>query len=201
MTLNEKFAFMATGQTYNDLAPELTKAREDGIAFTNRYNASFGAPQKEREAILQTSLGSVGENVHFEPNFRCEFGQNIHIGNHFYANYDCIMLDGATIEIGDYVLFGPRAGIYTSNHSIWPEEREKGGCIAKPVKIGSRVWLGANVIVNPGVTIGENTIIGSGSVVTKSIPAGVIAAGNPCRVIRPITESDRTDYFENGHLK
>lgn len=141
------------------------------------------------------SVLSVGESAFFELGFRCEFGKHIHIGERFYSNFDCILLDGAEIRIGDDVLFGPRVGIFTTNHAIDPEERAAGACYAKPVSIGNKVWLGANVTVNQGVTIGENTIIGSGSVVTKDIPANVIAVGNPYRILRTITEADKTDYF------
>lgn len=125
---------------------------------------------------------------------RCEFGYNISIGNHFYANFDCVMLDGGGIEIGDNVLFGPRVGIYTSNHAIDAQERIAGGCYSKKVKIGNAVWIGGGVQINQGVTIGDNTIIASGSVVTKSIPENVIAGGVPCKVIRKITEADKTDF-------
>ena len=179
---------------YNDLTEELVAARENTVFLTNEYNASFGKPSEEREAILKKLLKSIGTRVHFEPNFRCEFGYNISIGNNFYANFDCIMLDGGGIEIGDNVLFGPRVGIYTSNHAMDAWERVHGACYAKPVKIGNNVWLGAGVHINQGVTIGDNTIIGSGSVITKDIPANVVAAGVPCKVIRAITEKDRTGY-------
>lgn len=179
---------------YNDLTPELIEAREKAVFLTNEYNISFGKPSKEREAILRKLLKSIGESVHFEPTFRCEFGYNISIGNNFYANFDCIMLDGGGIEIGDNVLFGPKVGIYTSNHAIDAWERTHGACYAKPVKIGNNVWIGAGVHINQGVTIGDNTIIGSGSVITKDIPANVVAAGVPCKVIRKITEADKTGY-------
>lgn len=194
MNLEEQTAEMLSGKMYNDLTPELIKARENTVFLTNEYNASFGKPAKEREVILKRLLKSIGTGVHFEPTFRCEFGYNISIGDHFYANFDCIMLDGGGIEIGSNVLFGPRVGIYTSNHAVDPWERMKGACYAKPVKIGSNVWIGAGVNINQGVTIGDNTIIGSGSVVTKDIPANVIAAGVPCKVIREITEADKTGY-------
>lgn len=194
MNLEEQTAVMLSGETYNDLTPELIKAREKTVFLTNEYNASFGKPTEEREAILRKLLKSIGTGVHFEPTFRCEFGYNISIGDHFYANFDCIMLDGGGIEIGSNVLFGPRVGIYTSNHATDAWERMNGACHAKPVKIGNNVWIGAGVNINQGVTIGDNTIIGSGSVVTKDIPANVIAAGIPCKVIREITEADKTGY-------
>ena len=179
---------------YNDLTDELVKARENTVFLTNEYNASFGQPAEVREVILNKLLKSIGKGVHFEPNFRCEFGYNISIGNNFYANFDCIMLDGGGIEIGDNVLFGPRVGIYTSNHAADSWERTHGACYAKPVKIGNNVWVGAGVHINQGVTIGDNTIIGSGSVITKDIPSNVVAAGVPCKVIREITEADKTGY-------
>ena len=183
-----------SSQMYNDLTPELVKAREETVFLTNEYNTSFGKPQEVRENILKKILKSMGTDIHFEPNVRFEFGYNISIGNHFYANFDCIMLDGGDIEIGDHVLFGPRVGIYTSNHAIDATERINGACYAKPVKIGNNVWIGGGVQINQGVTIGDNTIIGSGSVVTKDIPSNVIATGVPCKVIRPITDKDKTGY-------
>lgn len=194
ISLDTQFAHMRTGQMYNDLTPELLAARERAVLLTNEYNASFSQPAAEREVLLRRLLGSVGTRVHFEPTFRCEFGRNIHIGDRFYANFDCVMLDGGGIHIGDDVLLGPRVGIYTSNHAIDAAERAAGGCIGKPVRIGNRVWVGAGTHVNPGVQIGDDSIIGSGSVLTSDIPAGVIAAGVPCRVLRPITDADRTGF-------
>ena len=194
MNLEEQRQFILAGNMYNDLTEELVKARENTVLLTNEYNASFGRPAEEREAILRKLLKAIGTDVYFEPNFRCEFGYNISIGDHFYANFDCVMLDGGGIEIGDHVLFGPRVGIYTSNHAVDAWERANGACYARPVKIGNHVWVGAGVHINPGVTIGDNTIIGSGSVITKDIPANVIAAGVPCKVIREITEADKTGY-------
>lgn len=194
MNLEEQKNLILSGQMYNDLTEELISAREKAVFFTNQYNQSFGKSPAEREAILKKLLKSIGKNVHFEPNFRCEFGYNISIGNNFYANFDCIMLDGGGIEIGDNVLLGPRVGIYTSNHATDAWERTHGACYAKSVKIGHNVWIGAGVHINPGVCIGDNSIIGSGSVVTKDIPKNVIAAGVPCKVIRAITDEDKTGY-------
>lgn len=194
MNLEQQLAFIRTGHMYNDLSAELIAAREYAVLLTNQYNAAFSGPQQEREAILRRLLGGMGNRVHFEPHFRCEFGRNIFIGNNFYANFDCVMLDGGGIFIGDDVLLAPRVGIYTSNHAIDPDERAAGGCYAQPVRIGSKVWIGAGVHINPGVTIGDGSIIGSGSVVTKDIPERVIAAGVPCRIIRSITDRDKTGF-------
>lgn len=197
MDLQDQRAHILTGAMYDDLTPEIIQAREDTILATNAYNATFGRPQQERQEVLARILGTVGEGAHFEPTFRCEFGYNIHLGRNFFANFDCVLLDGSTITIGDNVLFGPRVSIFTSNHAADPRERAAGACYAKPVTIGDDVWLGGGVTVNPGVTIGAGSIIGSGSVVTRDIPAGVVAAGNPARVIRAITEADVTGFVKS----
>lgn len=194
MDLEQQRQHILSGAVYDDLTPELVGAREHTVLRTNEYNATFGAPAEQREAVLATLLGSIGARVHFEPTFRCEFGFNIHIGDDFYANFDCVMLDGGGITIGDNVLFGPRVGIYTSNHSLDPEERAAGACYAKPVVIGSNVWIGGDVTINQGVTIGDGAIVGSGSVVTRDVPARSIAAGNPARVLREITDADKTGF-------
>lgn len=193
--LDRQFAHMRTGQMYNDLSPELVAARQQAVLLANAYNEAFAGPADERQALLRRLLGSMGSRVHFEPGFRCEFSRNIHIGDNFYANFDCIMLDGGGIHIGNDVLLAPRVGIYTANHAIDATERAAGGCFAKPVRIGNRVWIGAGCHLNPGVTIGDDSIIGSGSVVTRDIPPGVIAAGVPCRVVRAITEQDKTGFL------
>lgn len=194
--MNEFLGFEVTksGEMYDDLAPNLIKLRKRAVKITTEYNALYGEDEIKRKELLKKLLGSVGKDPFFEPGFRCEFGKNIHLGDRFFANFDCILLDGGEIIIGDDVLFGPRVGIFTTNHAIDPEERVDGGCYSKNVIIEDRVWVGANVTINQGVTIGKNTIIGSGSVVTKNIPANVIAAGNPCRVLREITAEDKTGY-------
>lgn len=179
---------------YNDLTEELKQTRENTVLLTNQYNESFAEPSNIREGILKELFSSIGNNVHFEPVFRCEFGYNISTGDNFYANFDCVMLDGGGIKIGDNVLMGPRVGIYTSNHAIDPFERASGGCYAKKVTIGDNVWVGAGVHINPGVNIGQNFIIASGSVVTKNIPENTIAGGVPCKVIREITDDDKTGF-------
>lgn len=196
MNLEAQRQHILTGKMYNDLTPELVQAREDAVLLTNQYNATFGQSSYIREELLKKLLYSIGDNVGFEPTFRCEFGFNISIGDNFYANFDCVMLDGGGIEIGDNVLFGPKVGIYTSNHAIDASERVAGGCYAKKVTVGNNVWLGAGVHINQGVTIGDNSVIGSGSVITHDVPANVIAAGTPCKVIRKITKDDKTGFVD-----
>ena len=183
MDLEQQRQLILRGEMYNDLTEELIKARENAVLLTNEYNNSYGQSAEKREQILKRLFASIGEDVYFEPNMRCEFGYNISIGNHFYANFDCVLLDGGGIEIGNNVLFGPRVGIYTSNHAIDAQERIAGGCYAKKVKIGNAVWIGGGVQINQGVTIGDNTIIAYGSVVTKSIPDNATAVGNYAKVI------------------
>ena len=192
MDLDEKFANMATGKTYNDLDPILVAARDRSTVLTNEINAENDKEHKEQ--LIRHLFGSAGVAPDLKPNFRCEFGRNIHVGDHFYANYDAVILDGAKVTIGDRVLFGQKVGLYTSNHSFDAREREIGGCIAKPITIGNRCWLAANVTVLPGVTIGDDVIIGAGSVVTHDIPSNVIAVGNPCHVLREITPADKTGF-------
>ena len=184
------------GKMYNDLTPELVEARKVAVELTDAYNASYGQEPEVREEILKKLLKKVGDGAFFEPGFRCEFGFNITVGKNFYANFDCILLDPAPIEIGDNVLFGPRVSIYTSRHAFDPKERAAGACFAKPVKIGNNVWVGGGVHMDHGISIGNNSIIGAGSVITRDVPDNVVAAGVPCRVIRKITEEERTDYFE-----
>ncbi|QEU47368.1 sugar O-acetyltransferase [Schleiferilactobacillus harbinensis] len=190
--LEEKFTRMATGKPYNDLDPQLIAVRAEATRLTTALNQ---APDIDtRLARFRDLVGSCGVDPMIEPNFRVEFGRNIHVKDHFYANYDCVLLDGAPITIGDRVLFGPKVGLYTSNHLLDPGEREAGGCTAQPITIGDQVWLAANVTVLPGVTIGANTVVGAGSVVTRDLPANVVAAGNPCRVLHPITAADKTGF-------
>lgn len=136
-------------------------------------------------------------NIFINPPFHCDYGFNIYIGKNFFANYNCTILDVAEVEIGDNVLFAPNVAIYTAGHPVHPVARASGYEYGAKVKIGNNVWIGGNAVVNPGVTIGDNTVIGSGSVVTKDIPANVIAAGNPCRVIREITDEDINYYFKD----
>jgi len=194
VTLDEQREHILSGAMYNDLTAELTRARQRAVEMTDAYNRAFGRPQDEREALLGRLLRRVGAGADFQPAFRCEFGYNISVGDRFFANFDCVMLDGGAITVGDDVLLGPRVSVYTTNHAADPDERAAGACYARPVTIGDKVWIGGGTTVNPGVTIGAGSIVGSGSVVTRDVPAGTIAAGVPARVLRPITAADRTGY-------
>src|SRR5689334_18493420 len=132
---------MATGRMYDDLTPELIDARTEAVRATNAYNASYGQDPAARLDLLRQVVGSAGEGAGFEPTFRCEFGRNIHLGARFFANFDCVMLDGAPITIGEDVLLGPKVGLYTSNHALDLQERVNGACRARPITIGNGVWI------------------------------------------------------------
>ena len=161
------------------------------------YNAVMPFDMKKgMDCIARTGIKHK-ENIYFEPPFHCEYGNHIEVGENFYANVNCIMLDVGKITIGDNVLFGPNVSIYTARHPIHPESRNSGYEYGIPVTIGSNVWIGGSCVILPGVSIGNNVVIGAGSVVTKDIPDNVCAAGNPCRVIREITDADRPFYFKD----
>lgn len=150
--------------------------------------------------IVRDLFGKVGENVNVNPPFYCDYGTNIEVGDNFYANYNCTLIDVAKIKIGDNCLLAPSVSIYTAGHPVYPTTRNSGYEYGKEVVIGDNVWIGGNVTVCPGVTIGSNTVIGAGSVVTKDIPAWSIAAGNPARVIRTITEADKRKLFKEEDI-
>lgn len=161
------------------------------------YNAVMPFDMKKgMDCIARTGIKHK-ENIYFDPPFHCEYGNHIEVGENFYANVNCIMLDVGKITIGDNVLFGPNVSIYTAGHPIHPESRNSGYEYGIPVTIGSNVWIGGSCVILPGVSIGNNVVIGAGSVVTKDIPDNVCAAGNPCRVIREITDADRPFYFKD----
>ena len=183
---------------YNDFVDDLFQRRIVAKKLFRAYNKTEDEEVEKRNEILVQLLGKVGKNVWIEPDFRCEFGKNIVIEDNVYINFGCVILDCAEVVIGANTLLGPNIGIYPVNHAIDAEERIKGGCSGKPVRIGKNVWLGGDVKILAGVTIGDNTIIGAGSVVPKDIPENVIAVGNPCKVLREITEADKTDYLKNA---
>lgn len=181
---------MVAGQLYRADAADLARQRRQARQLTAQFNALATTEETKRAALLQQLFGAIGTGGYIEPNLRVDYGVNIHIGQNFYANYDPIMLDVAPITIGDNVLFGPRVSLLTPGHPLDADIRNSGVEYAQPITIGNNVWLGGYVTVLPGVTIGENTIVGAGSVVTKDLPDSVIAVGNPAHVLRPLTAAD-----------
>lgn len=156
------------------------------------YNHTRPSDMQRREQLLRKIFGKLGKNPYVEPNIFCGFGWNIEAGDNFYANNNCIFVDPGKIVFGDNVFLGPSCGFYTAHHPIHPELRNKLYEYARPIRVGSDVWIGGNTVVLPGVTIGSNVVIGAGSVVAGDIPDNVVAFGNPCKVYRPITEEDLT---------
>ncbi len=157
-------------------------------------------PPKEREripAMLKELLGKTGETVFIEPPFHCDYGWNIEVGENFFANYNLTILDVGKVTIGKNAQIAPNVSIYTAGHPIHPDSRNSGYEYGISITIGDNVWIGGSTVILPGVTIGNNVVIGAGSVVSKDIPDNKIAVGNPCRVIREITEEDRKYYFKD----
>jgi acetyltransferase-like isoleucine patch superfamily enzyme len=179
------------GKLYKAFGKELFEERQYAKELVFQFNALHPSKISERDEIIRKLFCSTGEKFFIEPPFRCDYGYNITIGNNFYSNYNLIILDCAKTVIGDNVLIGPNVGIYTAGHPVHHELRDQEYEFALPITIGDNVWIGGNVVINPGISIGENSVIGSGSVVTKDIPANVVAAGNPCRILREITDDNR----------
>ncbi|MDX2282791.1 MAG: sugar O-acetyltransferase [Bacteroidia bacterium] len=177
---------MLAGELYVAADPELSAIRMRARELFSRYNALPYGDEAGKRALLDDLLGAAGSNLDIQSPFYCDYGQHIYLGNNCFMNFNCIILDCAEVRMGDWVMLGPNVQIYTAYHPLDAAERCKGPELASPITIGSRVWIGGGAILCPGITIGNDTTIGAGSVVTKDIPAGVFAAGNPCRVIRSL---------------
>lgn len=165
------------------------------------YNQTRPSEGEKRSNILNHLLASVGKNCYIEPPLRANWGCHTHLGDNVYANFNLTLVDDTHIYIGDHVMIGPNVTIATAGHPLAPELRRDIAQFNIPVHIGNNVWIGANSVVLPGVTIGENSVIGAGSVVTKDIPANVVAVGNPCRVLREIGEHDKEFYFRDRKIE
>lgn len=177
-----------------DGLPELRQEKDNLIYEFNSLPPDY---VERRHQLIKLIFGKVGENCHVKQPFHCDYGKNIEIGDNFFANYNCTILDVAKVKIGDNVMFAPNVSLYTAGHPLHPDSRNSGYEYGISIEIGDNVWLGGNVVVNPGVKIGKNVVIGSGSVVTKDIPDNVIAVGNPCKIIREINDNDRPFYFKD----
>ena len=165
------------------------------------FNQTRPGELEKRTAMLQEMFAEIGENCYIEPPLHSNWaGKHVHFGRNVYANFNLTLVDDTHIYVGDYTMFGPNVVIATAGHPVCPELRERGLQYNMPVRIGKNCWLGAGVSVLPGVTIGDNTVIGAGSVVTKDIPAGVVAVGNPCRVLREVGEHDKEFYFKDRKI-
>jgi maltose O-acetyltransferase len=179
---------MLNGELYDPLDPELARARVRARDLCHALNATAEDQEGERRAILCALFGRGGESVWMQPPFFCDYGANIYLGERVFFNFNCVVLDVCEVRIGDYTLFGPSVQIYTATHPMNAELRRRQE-FAKPIEVGSDVWVGGGAILCPGVRVGSRSVIGAGSVVTRDIPEQVFAAGNPCRVIRPIDDT------------
>jgi maltose O-acetyltransferase len=177
---------MLKGELYLASDPELKELRNRARILWQKFNMTFSTQEDERYQILKELLGKIETDVWIEPPFYCDYGQQIELAAGVYINMNCVFLDPAFIRIGSQTFIGPNVQIYTAYHPIDAAARVEGPELASPISIGKRAWVGGGVIVLPGVSIGDNTTIGAGSVVTQDIPAGVVAAGNPCRIIRSL---------------
>lgn len=161
-----------------------------------QFNSADSCDIEQLQNIMKKILGKSGKNCFINQPFHCDYGSHISVGDNFYANYNCVILDVAKVEIGDNVFFAPNVAVYAAGHPVHHIARNSLYEYGIPVKIGNNVWVGGNTVILPGVTIGDNTVIGAGSVVTRNIPSNVIAAGNPCQIIREITDDDKYYYFK-----
>ncbi len=171
---------MISGEWYNPMLENLPEERTRAKALCYKYNAELD------KKYLKELLGKTGETFQIEPNFFCDYGYNIELGENFYSNHNLVILDPAPVTFGDNVFIGPNCGFYTAEHPLDAERRNQWLEYAKPIKVGNNVWFGGGVTVISGVTIGDNVVIGAGSVVTKDIPSNVVAVGNPCKVLKQL---------------
>jgi len=177
---------MLAGESYNCLDPNLQAERRKTKQLLRLYN--LAETESERQTILQQLLGKIGQNSEIESPFYCSYGQNIYIGDHVYLNVLCTILDCNEVHIGHHVMIGPAVQIYTAAHHLQAESRIQGWEVAKPILIEDNVWLGGGAILLPGVSIGQSAVVGAGAVVSQSVPANAVVAGNPARVIRQIEQ-------------
>lgn len=175
---------MIAGELYIAADAELVQDRLNARRLTRLYNQTLETEESLRTELLKKLFGSTGQQFYIEPTFRCDYGYNIHVGENFYANFDCVFLDVCEIHIGDNCFIAPGVHIYTATHPLHPVERASGVEYGKPVRIGHNVWIGGRAVINPGVTIGNNVVIASGAVVTKDVPDNVVVGGNPAAIIK-----------------
>lgn len=198
MTAKEK---MHSGDLYLPNDPEVLEEQAQCLEKLYDFNQTRPSEYELRAKMLKDMFGDIGDNCYIEPPFHSNFGgRHCHFGNNVYANFNLTMVDDTHIYVGDNTMFGPNVTVATAGHPIIPELRAKGYQYNAPVHIGKNCWLGAGVIVLPGITIGDNVVVGAGSIVTKDIPSNAVAVGNPCKVLREVNERDREYYFKNRKI-
>lgn len=192
---------MFTGDLYlpNDAA--ITEEQNACLELLYTFNQTRPSEQEKRNQLLKQMFAEIGENCYIEPPFHANFGgKHVHFGKNIYANFNLTMVDDGHIYVGDYTMFAPSVIVATAGHPILPELRETVYQYNMPVHIGKNCWIGAGAIILPGVTIGDQVVVGAGSVVTKDLPSNVVAVGNPCQVVREVSEHDRIYYFKNRKI-
>lgn len=190
-----------TGELYLPNDPEILSEQQQYLERLYDFNLTRPSEAEKRQKMLKEMFAEIGEGCYIEPPFHANFGgKNVHFGKGVYANFNLTLVDDTHIYVGDFTMFGPNVTVATAGHPILPELREQVYQYNFPVHIGRNCWIGAGAVIVPGVSIGDNTVIGAGSVVTKDIPSDVVAVGNPCRVLRPISEHDREFYFKDRKI-
>lgn len=190
-----------SGEIYSCTDEELMKEQAKCLEKLYDFNATRPSEGDKRNELLKEMFAEIGDDCYIEPPLRANWGgKHVHFGSYVYANFNLTMVDDTHIYVGDYTMFGPNVTVATGGHPILPELREPVTQFNIPVYIGRNVWIGAGAIILPGVKIGDNTVIGAGSVVTKDIPANVVAVGNPCRVLREINDHDREYYYKDRRI-
>lgn len=193
---------MHTGEIYNPGDDEIMARQVKCLDRLYDFNMTRPTEQEKRQALMKEMFAELGKGVYIEPPFHANWGgAHCHFGDYVYANFNLTCVDDTHIYVGENTMLGPHVVLATAGHPILPELREKGYQYNMPIHIGKNCWLGAGVIVLPGVTIGDHSVIGAGSIVTRDIPANVVAVGNPCRVLRPIGEKDREYYFQDRKIE
>ena len=202
MDTNDKFAKLHSEELYYPNDEEIIKVQNQCLEKLYEFNETKPHEPEKRQQLLKSMFAEIGENCYLEPPFRANWGGKfVHFGKNVYANFNLTLVDDSHIYVGDYTMFGPNVTVVTATHPICPELRQKGYQYNKAVHIGKNCFIGACCTILPGVTIGDNSVIGAGSLVNKNIPANVVAVGNPCKVIREINENDKKFYDKNKEIK
>ena len=193
---------MHTGDLYLSGDQEIIEWQIKCLDRLYDFNMTRPTEGKKRESMLKEMFAEIGEGCYIEPPFHANFGgAHVHFGKNIYANFNLTLVDDTHIYVGDYTMFGPNVTVATAGHPILPELREKMYQYNFPVHIGKNCWIGAGVVIVPGITIGDNVVIGAGSVVTKDLPSNVVAVGNPCKVLREVNERDKKYYFKDRKIE
>jgi len=192
---------MHTGEIYDPGDSDIMKEQIKCLEMLYDFNMTRPSEFEKRESMLKKMFAEIGSNCYIEPPFHANWGgRHVHFGNSVYANFNLTMVDDTHIYVGDYTMFGPNVTVATAGHPIMPELREKAYQYNFPVRIGRNCWIGAGALIMPGITIGDNVVVGAGSVVTKDLPSNVVAVGNPCRILREIGDYDREYYFKGRKI-